>query len=341
MNGSLGRHIYSGLQAGLVIVALLLPRMAAAACISWGSEFTFPLPATTRVLANTVEIGEALGPWIDSGAQEYMNCGTSGGAPYINYHIGVLPEAGTYHEGGRTYSVFETGAPGIGMVIRVRADPASAGSYLYGAIRSGERVRSGPASNKVNSGLIAIRFIKTGNTMPDSYALPGQHVLDMQHFQSSDRFRQQHRLSAMTLEVDHRPLCRVASKTVPMGLTSVTRLPTVDSYGATRQFTVDLTCETGAGRVRYFVEPAATTTVFDRSRGIVNVEGGAKGVGIQLLGIFSEPIDLDRAYWFGDSAADGARSEKFGARYFRIAVKTADLIPGDANATVRFRIDYP
>lgn len=324
----------------LTFAALALPGLATAACSpDWGS-YTFPLPARAVVVANSAAIGETIGPWISTGEQGYIFCGPSGGILQENFHIGVLPETGTYQEGGRTYGIFDTGIAGIGMVVRARADP-DYGSNPVAAIREGVRVRAGAVDNKRNFGLISIRFVKTGATTPGHYTFTERHVLDMQHYQRGDKFRQAHHLSSMALEVVHRPLCHVASKTVPMGLTAVARLPSVSTYGSTRRFSVEMNCETSAGRVRYFVEPTGGTTIFDRSRGIANVEGGANGIGIQLLGIDGNPINLDSAYWFGDSAADGIRSEDFGARYFRTAVKNEDVSPGDANATVRFRVDYP
>ncbi|MBN4958900.1 fimbrial protein [Stenotrophomonas maltophilia] len=327
----------------LAAAALAFPGVASAACPPYGDR-QFSFAGTIKIVANAADVGEALTPWLDSNEVVTTYCANMGSWSHINKFRATRPEVGSYIEGGSTYSVFPTGIDGIGMIIRIR--PSILWNDDAYPIRAGVEVSANIGYGTVDDVLdiiqiTRIRFIKTGPTTPQSADLSGLVLLNMVHHQNSDRWSHNQSMAPTIIEVQHRPLCHVTPKTVPLGLAALTSLPSQWSFGPTRSFTVDLSCETGAGRVNYYIEPTGATSAVDVDRGVVDVQGAAKGVGVQLLQADGSQIKLGRSYPFGSSAADGARSETFGARFIRTAASAGDTEPGDASATVRFRIDYP
>ncbi|AYA90889.1 MULTISPECIES: fimbrial protein [Stenotrophomonas] len=323
---------------------LVLSGAANAACNDYSGDYSFSIGSRITLVANAVDVGEALSPWLSSNQVTTTVCGYGGSLSQVNAFNASSPEVGTFVEGGSTYSVFATGVTGIGVAISVRP------SILYETtswpIRAGVELRRIVASPPWGEGLdviqdIRVRFIKTGNAPVQTVALEKLKLLDMEHHQRTYRWSQSQYLGDVTIEVQHRPLCHVMPKTVPLGFVALAAFPNRWSFGPTRRFTVDLNCEVGAGRVNYYVEATGATAEVDSGRGVVDVQGTAKGVGVQLLQPGGDNIILGRSYPFGSSGADGARSETFGARFIRTAADAADIEPGDASATVRFRIDYP
>ncbi|WP_171957037.1 fimbrial protein [Stenotrophomonas maltophilia] len=335
------QHSLAMLAAPLMLV---ISGAASAACSDYSGDYSFSIGSSVKLVANAADVGEALSPWLSSNEVTTTLCGYGGTYTQSNVFNASAPEVGIFVEGGKTYSVFATGIVGIGIALSVRP------SILYDTtswpIRAGVPLDKVVASPPWGGGLeviqdMRVRFIKTGDAPEQTETLANLKLLDMEHHQNGYRWSQRQYLGNMTVEVLHRPLCHVTPKTVPLGLVALTGLPSQWSFGPTRFFTVDLNCETGAGRVNYYIEPTGATSAVDVDRGVVDVQGAAKGVGVQLLQADGSQIKLGRSYPFGSSAADGARSETFGARFIRTAASAGDTEPGDASATVRFRIDYP
>lgn len=333
------RHL-CGWRAMLALSAFLCASgQAAARCSNYGETQNFEFGTTVRVVANSADIGETLGPWFYSLPKLMMGCGNYGSYNQWNYYKGSSVEVSTYQEGGVTYGVFATPIDGIGMILSVQ--PRSDRPAVY-PVRGGTEVQVDIGEHIEVHQIIGIRLIKTGPTTAGRYDLSGHKLIDMRHEQRySDPFSQEHFIFNSTFELVDIQLCHVASKTVNMPAAGLAVFATPGGHGPTRDFTVDLNCEVNAGRVKYYVEPVGETTSVDPTRGIVDVQGGAKGVGLQLLDGTGNPIALGVSKYFGTSSADGPRSETFGARYIRTAANAGDVQVGQANATVRYRIDYP
>ncbi|MDA5336832.1 type 1 fimbrial protein [Stenotrophomonas maltophilia] len=317
----------------------------AAVCYAADPVHTFVLPHA-RLATNAADVGDAISPWLASPSGRLFSCGSMGSYRHLLSHDGLLAEIDTYREQGREYGVFETDAQGIGVVYEI---------VLTLDKDSWERriipVRAGPLVHQADIGegvgvhqVIRARYIKIGPvTVPDSYSVPGRSVTSMSHFQlnlTTPRFVQDQQVPATTFDVVHIPLCHVQAKTVNMGFAPLAYFARPGDVGPVQKYSVDLICDAGAGKVNYYVEPA-TTAVHDRERAILEVEGGARGIGLQLLDNDDNPVPIGDIRPFGSSAADGRRTEVFGARYIRTAVNNADLGVGQANTSVRYRIDYP
>jgi len=189
---------------------------------------------------------------------------------------------------------------------------------------------------------IAVKFIKTGKTIPGDYAAAKLQVAEFTLRRNGDgmvRARQTQEVATASISVQHRPLCHVQSKTVLMGMAAIPAFEKVNSTGPDVDYSVEMLCEASAGRVGYYLEEI--TPSIDRNLGIIGTTGEAVGFGIQLLDAAGDPVSIGRAYPFGSSSADGLRSENFKARYIRTEADASKLEAGRIEARVRYRVDYP
>ncbi|HFK2945187.1 TPA: fimbrial protein [Stenotrophomonas maltophilia] len=327
------------LLAGSVF-AMCFAGTAHAVCTNYGSAFSFTIP-DVRLVGNSADVDETISPWFYSNRANTMICGTMGSYAQSNSYTGLPAEVGTHTIGSSTYGVFATSIPGVAFILA--ADVQTGGVSHFVPVRGGsESGLQYLTDNESVGGAIAIRFIKVGDTQEGSYSVAGFPAFTLKHYQpaSNKRFEQQHLLEPFNIEVVHVPLCHVQSKTVYMGLANLDQFKTQGAAAPSRPYSVEINCEAGAGRVNYYLEPSSVE-VYDRTRGILAVEGGAKGIGLQLLDEHDVPVAIGPAYPFGSSTADGVRSETFRARYIRTASGPADLETGPANARIRYRIDYP
>lgn len=322
------------------VLAMSFAGTAYAACSSYGSAFSFTI-SDVRLVGNAADIGDAISPWYYSSRTNTMGCGTMNSFPQTNTYTGLPPEIGTHTIGSTTYGLFQTSVPGVAFILAADAVTGEVNHFVpvRGAIESSNQLL---VDDTMISGAIAIRFIKIGDTKDGSHVVSGFPALTLKHYQpaSTRRFEQQHSLEPFNMEVVHVPLCHVQSKTVPMGLANLDQFKVQGAAAPSLPYSVEINCEAGAGRVNYYLEPSSVG-VYDRTRGILEVEGGAKGIGLQLLDEHDVPVAIGPAHPFGSSTSDGVRSETFRARYIRTASRTADLETGPANAKIRYRIDYP
>jgi type 1 fimbria pilin len=339
-------HRVLGLRKAMAMLASLvlgttLSHSAHAVCSSEGWTFEFSVPGV-RLVGNSADAGEALTPWYYSDQQEFMGCGNMGSYSQDVTYEGTLIEVGTFTTGGATYGVFATTAPGVGFILAAEME-GSPGYRASVPIRGKIESRKFAVGEHIFvKGAIAIRFVKTGDTKESSYVMTLPDSIWMRHYQlsSSYRFIQDHKLNPVQFDVVHVPLCRVQTTSVNTGIWSLDRFEKQGSVSEIRPYRVDLNCESGAGRVNYYLEQSSSV-VLDADKGILKVDGGAKGIGLQLLDGAGNPVSIGRIYPFGSSTADGLRSETFGTRYIRTAANAGDLEAGPANARIRYRIDYP
>jgi type 1 fimbria pilin len=340
-HGTLGlRKVFAML--GSLLLGATISHSAYAVCEAVEWEIQFPIP-DTRLVANSADVGEFITPWIYSPQEEFIKCGSSNSyGHYVSYE-GTLNEVSTLTTGGATYGVFATTAPGIGFILAAEMEgaPGSRASVpIRGKIESG---RFDVGDHVWVKGAIALRFVKTGETKDGTYDIALPNAIWVRHYQVSmivPKFTLDHMLAPMTLDVVHVPLCHVQSGNVNTGIWSLDRFEKQGSVSAWRPYRVDMNCEAGAGKVNYYLEQSSSA-VLDAKNGILEVDGGAKGIGLQLLDGAGNPVSIGRSYPFGSSSADGLRSETFGTRYIRTAASAGDLEAGPANANIRYRIDYP
>lgn len=322
------------------MLAISFTGTAYAACSNYGPAFSFTI-SDLRLVGNAADIGEAISPWYYSNRTETMACGTMGSYIQSNTYTGLPPEIGTHTIGSATYGLFQSSVPGVAFILAADVATGAVNHFVpvRGAIESSKKMLE---DDTLIYGAIAVRFIKVGDTQDGSYSVAGFPAFTLKHYQpaSTKKFEQQHTLEPFNIEVVHVPLCHVQSKTVYMGLANLDQFKTQGAAAPSRPYSVEIDCEAGAGRVNYYLEPSSVE-VYDRTRGILEVEGGAKGIGLQLLDEHDVPVAIGPAHPFGSSTADGVRSETFRARYIRTAGRTDDLETGPANARIRYRIDYP
>lgn len=281
--------------------------------------------------------GGALTPWISSNEINTMECGPFGSAVQYNYYSRLFTEVSTYTEAGKTYSVMDVGIPGVGMIVAV--EPSTGLDRV--SMNSPDETRLDIGENIHVFMSLAVRFIKIGTTRDGSFSLPSTPMVRMRHEQRwTPGFTHENSLQASSLEVVHIPLCQVQSRTVGMGVATLDKFRERYDHAQTINYDISLLCESNAGRVNYYLEQAGSP-VYSRVHGIVEVEGGAAGVGLQFVDAAGNPLEIGKVYPFGSSEADGLRTETFGARYIRTAANLKDVKAGPANAQIRYRIDYP
>ncbi|PJL41515.1 fimbrial protein [Stenotrophomonas maltophilia] len=327
----------------LVAAGLGAAGEAAAACSVYPQ--TFEAITAVNIVGNAADVGESLTPWIASESEWAAACGPSSSGEYFQYQ-GLSAEVGTYTEGGVTYSVYSTPAAGIGVVVRLEpyttVDPAG----WPGGLRTSElHYVSGLPGYEGSSVLeqrLRIKFIKVGVTDPGETNLSAWRLLKMQLVSTRTGNvlqTEEQILGSFSITVEHRPLCYVQSKTVNMRMVHVPYFQKVGDSAPPVDYTVEMDCETDAGRVNYYLEEISP--VVDKAKGIISTSGGAVGFGIQVLSGSGDPVEIGRSYPFGSSADPGRRSLAFKARYIRTESDASLLEAGWANAQVRYRVDYP
>ncbi|MGG2100928.1 fimbrial protein [Stenotrophomonas sp. NRRL B-14846] len=330
------------LKYAMVIAGIGASSSALARCDIWATSYASP---AVVVVANAAERGEALGAWHQLSDGYAGGCAPSSSGEHFIYET-KLVEAFSYAEGGRTYSVYLTGVPGVGVIFGV--EPTTDSTYrAYHEIRTGVPKRqsgmSGTAGdNDYLDQTLFFRFVKIGDTVPGTYATTAMSVFDYSIINSNTGATVKTvdaKFQSLSVIVDHRPLCHVQSKTVHMGVAYIDELSRVDATGREVDFTVEMNCEVDAGRVDYYLEEISPA--LDRRRGIISTEGEAVGFGLQLLDAATRPIEIGKAYPFGSSEGAGVRSLGFKARYIRTEKEDGLLQAGRADAQIRYRVDYP
>ncbi|KGM22931.1 fimbrial protein [Stenotrophomonas maltophilia] len=330
------------LKYAMVIAGIGASSSALARCDLWATSYASPAVA---VVANAAERGEALGAWHQLDDGYAGGCASSSSGEHFIYETKLI-EASSYTEGGRTYSVYATGVPGVGVIFGV--EPTTHSTYrAYHEIRTGVPKRQSGMSgtdgeNDYLDQTLFFRFVKTGDTVPGTYATTAMSAFDYSLINSRTGATLKTvdaKFQSLSVIVDHRPLCHVQSKTVHMGVAYIAELSGVDATGREVDFAVEMNCEVDAGRVDYYLEEISPA--LDRRRGIISTEGEAVGFGLQLLDAATRPIEIGKAYPFGSSEEAGVRSLGFKARYIRMEKDDGLLQAGRADAQIRYRVDYP
>lgn len=330
------------LKCGAIVAGLTASASAFALCDVYDTSYSLP---SVRLVANAADRGEAMGAWHQLSAGVAGGCTSSSSGEYFLYE-GKTIESAVYREGGKSYSVYDAGIPGIGVVFGV--EPTSQEAFWkYHEIRTGEAKQQsgmngdGGRESWLDQKLF-VRFIKVGDTTPGDYTSSAMEPFYYSLIKT-DTGRvvktSKSTLGPASVTVEHRPLCHVQSKKVYMGVADIPSFEKVNMTGREVDFTVEMSCEVSAGRVNYYLEEV--TPSVDRRKGIIGTEGDAVGFGLQLLNSASKPVEIGRSYPFGSSEDPGTRSLGFKARYIRVESDAKLLQAGRADAQVRYRVDYP
>lgn len=302
------------------------------------------------------------------GQQLIVDCNSSRSQyqTYKSYNYAYRPLPDSQWKGGPypQATIYQTGVPGIGVMIAAENRPLSIDiktKYITPANR--------PITHKFNLGGMVLLFIKTGNVQPGTILgsnLPYSNI----RFKApgADILLARLVISGSINIVSQ--TCRVSNVTVPMGqhkigdkLTGAGKTTEwVDAsirltncprfYGTLKDgnntYYNYTTRETGIGnftRNTLGASISPNTSVFDNSKGILNIKSttnSAKGVAIQLAefsnGSFKDYIEFGSIinYYLNNNSSTTV-TIPLRARYIQTESK---VTPGRADATATFTLTY-
>lgn len=322
------------------LAAVSVSGSAFAVCVKWsdGSHDVYDAAVT----ANGMGVGRPVSSW-QAPSEDYTGaCSSSMGGATMTLTASAR-EVGTYRASAKEiYSIYESGVPGLGYIVSFR------GSYRGGtfeAVRNGTPVSSGnPRSEETAYTELRVRYIKVGDTTAGDYDTAPLVLGNLRvHDGSGSAYTVPMTINTARITVVHRPVCYPEPLTVRMGSVARTLFDGKYSAGPARAFHVAINCDNFVGDVDYYLEGVESSPAVDVDRGIIEVSGGAVGVGLQMLrdAAGDPPIPLERTYNFGTNRGGGRISRYFKARYVQTVDKAEDILPGTANAAMRIVMDYP
>ncbi|MCF3530085.1 hypothetical protein GUR46_14430 [Stenotrophomonas maltophilia] len=325
-----------GLLPMMAVVAMGIAAPAMARC-----DFGEPGRATltgARLTVNGTQVGRPVSPWYNLSSVDDVGGCTDSGTMYVT---GRATTQGSYTEGRSTYSIYETGVPGLGFIMAFRSEARENGIDY-------QPVVAGTTNSKVffRHWLtldLRIRFIKIGDIPEGTLVVPEVAAADfiLRDF-SSVTTGNRLLLGATSIEGIYRKLCYPRNTSVNMGRALQTEFSTRYSHSAPRTFDIVLDCEEKVGDVLFYLEENAASPLLDRDRGLVEVSGGAKGIALQMTDVGGAAIPFDSIRSFGHSGdAAGELRRTFQARYVQTVGDADDIVPGNANASISIVMAYP
>lgn len=325
-----------GLLSMMAVVAMSIAAPAMARC-----DFGKPGRATltgARLTVNGTQVGRPVSQWYNlSSVNDVGGCTDYGWLEVT----GRATTLGNYTEGRTTYSIYDTGVPGLGFVMAFRDEARQDGidyqPVVAGTTNSNVRIRHWLTLD------LRIRFIKVGDIPEGTLVVPDVAAADFilrdsTSVSTGDRLL----LAATSIEGIYRKLCYPRNTSVNMGRALRTEFSTRYSHSSPRTFDIVLDCEEKVGDVLFYLEENAASPLLDRDRGLVEVSGGAKGIALQMTDVGGTPIPFDTIRTFGHSGdTAGELRRTFEARYVQTVGDADDIVPGDANASISIVMAYP
>lgn len=303
-------------------------------------ETRYALPAATEITTSWA-IGSPASPWVyipaSSNRLEFSGCSAASPLSY-----GITPSApalpGAYSEDGRTYSVFDTGVPGLGVVLRLR-DQGYGGEA---AIRSGsDAVVLDRAVVGNLAGAFHVRFIKTGEVqLGDSTTRPFT-IGDAFARDASGTARTRVVFDASQVRSTLGETCSIpASIPVDLGNHRVSMFNAVGSASPWVDFNLPLrNCPANYSQLTYRLIPLDGLRVGADGAMLDLRQGGATGVAVQVWDGYHDIA----AHFIGGQALmnlpPGTANVDIPMRA-RIRQLDSTVTPGDVATAMEVRIEY-
>ncbi|KAA8995381.1 oxidoreductase [Affinibrenneria salicis] len=302
--------------------------------------------------ADDVSIGQQIGPaWSASNLNVYM-CNNSSKATARAYVSAVRPSTGlTTTISGVNYIIYDSGTPGIGLVIGVKDTNATNYSAL---LTTRNQWYPAPGTNTVPyngiGGYGKVTLVKTtGHLQTGTTTLAAQNIALVQCYGTDGSFTDSAYIKIAQTQITVAATgCNVqsgANRVVNMGNVSTGTLPSVGSQSEAKSTSITLTCDTG-------IHVAATVSDQTNTGNISNIIGlssdsTAKGIGIQAFyNGSSTPINLGpdnsskgntNQFSVADISSQGqALTFPLTFKY----VRTGDMTAGTANGLVGVTFSY-
>ncbi|MCY1433410.1 Fimbrial protein [compost metagenome] len=230
--------------------------------------------------------------------------------------------------------VYATGVAGVGIRLRNSAGQVVTGAGIQCDSRgSGLGVLDSQNNYSIN---VSIEFVKTG-PITGGALNPTQTRFGFGVYQGNG-------LGGASNYIGFSGNLAVKSVTCSVNSPSTVRLPAVGLSSLSQMgtiarrtpFNIGLVCNSDL-KVRIRMEPAAGVTSVDPAAGILDSQGSAQGVGIQLLKSDFLPMPLNQRVDMGNISANGQVNYGFFAQYLRTG---ATITPGTVQSQMVFTFEY-
>lgn len=329
-----------GLKSRILLCALAIScgfvSSSALAGCDFGGEILYPASALTFVGNRTANM-VALTPWEDAGegSKHAGSCSSSAG-PTFHALPATIP-VGTYKDSHTWYSILPTSVSGLGVILEFLVEDAAGGYRAWNGTRF--TVSTSEAYPRVS---VRVKFIKYADVKTGSYLTDKMNLIS---YELSDGLGERTKgtltLEAMRVTIDYAQSCRPRDTTVKMRTGIISQFTGQYSRGPAVPFEVTLDCDDNVGQIEYFIEDTLASPLVDAGRGVYEVFGGAKGIGLQVSEKDGTPVPYRVVKSFGYNTSGGEVRKTFEARYVQTAGKAADMAAGDANASLRLVMSYP
>ncbi len=327
------------------------PRAKADSCSGSTGTYTVNLPASVTVPRDAA-VGTILTGWtMSSGTYIGMwSCTvtTSGGGPGAEGRS-LLASSGTQVSyGGQTYTVFNTGYPGIGMIIAFYDGETGCGGGFYNEGSISPSVFLGGGCYNYGSGPsgaeISVALVKTGqaaagtlSNMSIAQAAPAITTAS-----GTIGFYTSYTVSFQTTPVQIvNGSCTTPDVSIPLGNFLTSTFAGTGSTSSAASFTINVNnCPVGMNSVKYRIDP--TTTVMNSAQSVVALDSTstATGVGVQLMnsaGSAAFPLSTAQTLSSYSSSTGGSYTIALKARYYQTA---SSVTPGPANTSMTVTMTY-
>lgn len=337
------KSFYASLYLGL---ALLLAGNNAARALDWKSDIILS-PSAMRYSgpADSVAPGNIIGSQWSSTANVdqvfwcglVFYCKKSTMEPAAS----AVPTGQTVEIDGASYSIFETGIPGIGYILGLKDAGSTNWLPLRGYVT---QTYSGILGVSDLGWSAKVTFVKTSATLRAGvWQTPTINAAVLTAYNNETKTANV-TINPTTVTVEASG-CIVATHntSVDLGRIDVRSLPDEGSTSPGNAFNVTMTCD--AGIALYAVvsdqsEPGNNSTVLS-----LTSDSGARGVGVQIfyndvgplaLGPDSPSSGTVNQFFIQSTSAEELLNLPFQARY----VRTGPLVPGAANALAGITFSY-
>ncbi|KVQ34602.1 pilus assembly protein [Burkholderia cepacia] len=328
---------------------------ARASCTSIAETITVTMPASITVPRDAA-VGTVLTAWVSTAAtNNYFNCQRSGsGATGAGFEPLSMTAAGmtVTNPNGRTYTVWNTNVPGVGIAIGVRVYLNSCNWQNF--IDLGSRspifpspwvgqVCSGDGNSLANGGQAEMALVKigpiTGGTVNGGVLFEAAAVV--RQGSASDYTMQPGRKSfSLTPIVIKQAACTTPNVTVSMGSHKQSAFTGVGSTTPAVAVNVGVNaCPAGLNSIQYQFIPV--NAVLDAANGVLALssDSTAAGIGLQLKDNNGKALAYNTQYALTgyNSSTGGSYTIPFTANYYQTS---ATVTPGTANAVLTFTLTY-
>lgn len=324
----------------LMLLVLAQAASAAVTCsLNGGTSFTFSGLPSTLTLSTTPAVGTALTSWNTIGSAVTYTCNNN--QIYWDAVANLTSSGQTYTESGLTYTIYQTGIQGVGVVLRGNNTKTS-----IPLTNSIQRIDGMNNNTQLGTSLSA-RLVVTGTIAAGSY--PGT-IAATTYIENAGSYSYSipYYLPGFTLILAP-PTCSVSTTSLSVSLGAVPVSSFSGGIGSTSPevpFNLAVNCGTGARTADIYVTLTDQTNTANRTDTLgLTADSTASGVGVQVLngttvisyGPDSSLVGNTNQWFAATSVNGGTRTIPLRARYVR---NGPSVKPGSANARATFTMSY-